>query len=191
VISSLTLGPNGLKTAQRATLKRLIWWPGTELNRRRQPFQCYVNPAVGYRFDYKGRSVVFFSGDTIRWPNVVTHAANADVLIRETQSEEAKRILVQAFRRNGQDQLAEVMTGTSRYHTTALDAASVANEANVRLLVFDHLGPSPPDNLLTRLIFARGLNKIRPQSQWRIGFDGMIIDLPAGARAIQFAPKLR
>ena len=71
-----------------------------------------VYPAVGYRFDYKGRSVVF-SGDTIRWPNVVTHAANADVLIHEAQSEEAKRILVQAFRRNGQDQLAEVMTGTS------------------------------------------------------------------------------
>jgi ribonuclease BN (tRNA processing enzyme) len=78
-----------------------------------------------------------------------------------------------------------------RNHTTALDAASVANEANVRLLVFNHLGPSPPDNSLTRLIFVRGLNKIRPQSQWRIGFDGMIIDLPAGERAIQFAPKLR
>jgi ribonuclease Z len=140
-----------------------------------------VYPAVGYRFDYEGRSVAF-SGDTIRWPNVVTHAANADVLIHEAQSVDARRILVQAFRRNGQDQLAEVMTDTSRYHTTALDAASVANEAKVRLLVFNHLGSSPPDNLLTRLIFARGLNKIRAQSQWRIGFDGMIIDLPAGER---------
>jgi ribonuclease Z len=149
-----------------------------------------VYPAVGYRFDYKGRSVVF-SGDTIRWPNVVTHAANADVLIHEAQSEDARRILVQAFRRNGQDQLAEIMTDTSRYHTTALDVASVANEASVRLLVFNHLGPSAPDNLLTRLIFARGLNKIRPPSQWRTGFDGMIIDLPAGERTIQFAPKLR
>jgi hypothetical protein len=28
----LTISPNSLKT----------WWPGTELNRRRQPFQCYV-----------------------------------------------------------------------------------------------------------------------------------------------------
>jgi ribonuclease Z len=149
-----------------------------------------VYPAVGYRFDYKGRSVVF-SGDTIRWPNVVTHAANADVLIHEAQSEDARRILAQAFRRNGQDQLAEVMTDVSGYHTTALDAASVANEAKVRLLVFNHLGPSPPDNLLTRLISARGLNKIRAQSQWRIGFDGMIVDLPAGERTIQIAPKLR
>jgi hypothetical protein len=51
--------------------------------------------------------------------------------------------------------------------------------------------PSPPDNLLTRLIFARGLNTIRAESQWRIGFDGTIIDLPAGERTIQFAPKLR
>jgi hypothetical protein len=66
-----------------------------------------------------------------------------------------------------------------------LDAASVANEAKVRLLVFDHLGPSPPDNLLTRLVFVRGLNKIRPESQWQIGFDGMMIDLPTGADTIQ------
>jgi hypothetical protein len=34
-----------------------------------------------------------------------------------------------------------------------------------------------------------GLNKIRAESQWRIGFDGMIIDLPAGERTIQFAPN--
>jgi ribonuclease BN (tRNA processing enzyme) len=31
------------------------------------------------------------------------------------------------------------MTDVSCYHTTALDAASVANEAKVRLLVFNHL----------------------------------------------------
>jgi hypothetical protein len=30
--AGLTIPPNSLKT----------WWPGTELNRRRQPFQCYV-----------------------------------------------------------------------------------------------------------------------------------------------------
>jgi len=32
VEGGLTIAPNSLK----------IWWPGTELNRRRQPFQCYV-----------------------------------------------------------------------------------------------------------------------------------------------------
>jgi hypothetical protein len=30
--AGLTIPSNSLKT----------WWPGTELNRRRQPFQCYV-----------------------------------------------------------------------------------------------------------------------------------------------------
>ena len=95
------------------------------------------------------------------------------------------------FKLNREEDCVARCIDNDGYHTTALDAASAANEANVRLLVFNHLGPSPPDNMLTRLIFARGLNKIRPQSQWRIGFDGMIIDLPAGERAIQFAPKLR
>jgi hypothetical protein len=32
VEGGLTIAPNSLK----------IWWPGTESNRRRQPFQCYV-----------------------------------------------------------------------------------------------------------------------------------------------------
>ena len=33
----------GWKFPLFATKSVGIWWPGTELNRRRQPFQCYVN----------------------------------------------------------------------------------------------------------------------------------------------------
>ncbi len=41
-----------------------------------------VRPAVGYRFDYQGRSVVV-SGDTKRSENLVAHARGADVLVHE------------------------------------------------------------------------------------------------------------
>ncbi len=41
-----------------------------------------VEPAVGYRFDYKGRSIVF-SGDTSATPAIVRNAHGADLLVHE------------------------------------------------------------------------------------------------------------
>ena len=38
-----------------------------------------VKPALGYRFDYKGRSIVI-SGDTSASQNLTDHSKNADVL---------------------------------------------------------------------------------------------------------------
>lgn len=142
-----------------------------------------VYPAVGYRFDYKGRSVVF-SGDTIRSPNVVAHARSVDLLVHEGQSEEARLMLVRALNRNGQHGLAKVMNEVAVYHATPADAVAVANEAKVRLLVFNHMGPIDPGNVLTRAIFTRGLSKLRPTSDWKLGFDGMVVDLPAGRSTI-------
>src|SRR5580698_10264632 len=47
-ISGVELGPNGTKAAERAMLScEKTWWPGTELNRRRQPFQgCALPPEL-------------------------------------------------------------------------------------------------------------------------------------------------
>jgi ribonuclease Z len=44
-----------------------------------------VSPAVGYRFDYKGRSVVI-SGDTAASPTLIEVARGADVLVHEAQA---------------------------------------------------------------------------------------------------------
>jgi ribonuclease Z len=41
-----------------------------------------VKPAVGYRFDYKGRSVVI-SGDTVPCPSLRAKARNVDLLVQE------------------------------------------------------------------------------------------------------------
>ena len=44
-----------------------------------------VDPALGFRFDYKGRSIVI-SGDTIYDENLIKHAKDADVLFHEAQA---------------------------------------------------------------------------------------------------------
>lgn len=46
-----------------------------------------VEPAVGYRFDYKGRSLVI-SGDTAKDARLIRAAQGADLLAHEAQNQE-------------------------------------------------------------------------------------------------------
>ena len=99
-----------------------------------------VAPAYGYRFDYKGRSVVV-SGDTIKCANLVAVAKGADVLIHEAQAAHLVKLIQQAAEQIGNARVAKIMSDIRRYHTTPLEAASEANEAGVQLLVLSHIGP--------------------------------------------------
>lgn len=137
-----------------------------------------VYPAVGYRFDYKGRSVVV-SGDTALSPNLVRVARGADLLVHEGQSEAMRATFAQALNESGATRLAKAIEGVGNYHVTPEQAARQANDAGVRMLVFNHMGPLAPDNWLLRRIFSRGLTDVRPASGWKLGFDGMVIDMPA------------
>lgn len=142
-----------------------------------------VYPAVGYRFDYKGRSVVI-SGDTAVSPNLVRAATGTDLLVHEGQSEAMRATFAKALAEAGRTKLAKVIGQVGNYHVTPVQAAEAANAAKVRLLVFNHMGPIAPDNWLLRQIFARGLSDVRPASGWTLGYDGMILDLPVGSKEI-------
>lgn len=138
-----------------------------------------VYPAVGYRFDYRGRSVVV-SGDTTVSPNLVRTARGADVLVHEAHTDTGRIMMVNALRKAGQDHLAGVISQIGNYHATPVEAARVANAAKVRLLVYSHMGPIPPDNALTRAFFARGVGDVRPHDGWTIADDGLLLTLPVG-----------
>src|SRR3984957_10215356 len=141
-----------------------------------------VAPAYGYRFDYKGRSVVV-SGDTIKCANLVEVAKGADVLIHEAQAAHLVKLIQQCAEQTGNARVAKIMSDILRYHTTPLEAASEANEAGVQLLVLSHIGP-PTSNLLARLAFMRGVADIRPHGTV-IAYDGLLLTLPANSKAIE------
>jgi ribonuclease Z len=141
-----------------------------------------VRPAVGYRFDYKGRSAVI-SGDTTKWPNVVTWAKGADLLIHEAQSQRMRKILADVAKSVGNEALAQIMDDIETYHSSPVDAANTANEAGVRLLVYTHFTPPLASAILDPLFFE-GVSAIRPKSGWTIGTDGMRFDLPSGSEHI-------
>jgi ribonuclease Z len=89
-----------------------------------------VEPAFGYRFDARGRSIVI-SGDTRPSENLVLYAKDADVLVHEAMLPEYLDAMDEP----------EVAERLKSYHTTPEQAGAIARRANVKLLVLTHLIP--------------------------------------------------
>ena len=140
-----------------------------------------IDPAVGYRFDYKGRSVVI-SGDTIKSAKVVAAAKGADVLMHEAQAMHMVKQLKTATAEHGDPKLSQLMHDILDYHTSPVEAAEVANEAGVAQLVLYHLTPAPP-NKLAEKFFMRGVSDVRPNGTL-LADDGLVITLPLNSKDI-------
>jgi ribonuclease Z len=140
-----------------------------------------VKPAYGYRFDYRGRSVVV-SGDTTKTPSLVAAAKGADVLVHEAQSNRLITWIGEAAARANRPRVAKIMHDIQSYHTTPVEAAEEANEAGVQLLVLYHLNPPPPFRIVER-VFTRGVAAVRPEG-WMLGSDGLLVELPLGSKAV-------
>lgn len=136
-----------------------------------------IRPAYGYRFDYRGRSVVI-SGDTSKTASVTAAARDADVLVHEVLQPHLVRLTATALQNGALADLAKVLIDTLDYHTTPIEAAEVANDANAELLVFTHYAPVPR-NALMREIFMRGVDDVR-EDGLLMAVDGTHIILPAG-----------
>jgi ribonuclease Z len=141
-----------------------------------------VSPAFGYRFDYKGRSVVI-SGDTIPWPPLAAAAKGADVLIHEAQS---NTMMMMVSQNAPTKRVAAILADTVTYHTEPKAAADLARTAGVRMLVLSHLTqagmPGFPD------AFTQGMDD-GPKLDWLLAKDGMTLELPAGGSEIKVSGR--
>lgn len=140
-----------------------------------------IVPAYGYRFDYKGRSVVV-SGDTTKSASLIAAARGADVLVHEAQANHLIAIIGEEAAAAGRDRVAKIMHDIPSYHSTPVQAAEVANEAGVDLLVLYHLNPPPPNRFVER-VFMRDVAAVRPKGV-ELGNDGLLVELPIGSDAI-------
>lgn len=146
-----------------------------------------VTPALGYRFDYKGRSVVI-SGDTAPTPAVSKMCSGCDLLVNEVlNSEMVGKISVTAGAR-GDTRIAKIMSDIPGYHTSPVDAARMAQTGKARMLVFTHIVPRMPSRLL-HPYFLRGVAEAYSGTVV-MGEDGLKISLPAGSNAIEQAGLL-
>jgi len=129
-----------------------------------------VDPAVGYRFDWKGRAVVV-SGDTRKSASVIEHAKGADILIHEVLDASVTARAVAAAKRLGLDRMAKLAGDIPGYHTTPHDVGEVARDAGVAHLVLTHMVPAPTNVFLERG-FVHGARESF-DGEITLGEDGM------------------
>jgi ribonuclease Z len=139
-----------------------------------------VEPAVGYRFDYKGRAVVI-SGDTAEDLRIVTAAKGADLLVHEAQSQRLVKRLMELTAVMGLPRYSKIFHDIPSYHTDPLEAAALANQAGVPLLLLYHLTPPPP-NALAEKVFLRGMRDARPNGV-ALAHDGTLVSMPLAGGA--------
>ncbi|HKW53446.1 MAG TPA: MBL fold metallo-hydrolase [Stellaceae bacterium] len=101
-----------------------------------------VKPALGYRFDFKDRSIAF-SGDTAPLDAVATMAKNADVLVHEAMYVPAVEDYIRGQIAAGRPvKLEDFMAHMKADHTPVEDVGRIAQEAGVKTLVLSHLTPA-------------------------------------------------
>jgi len=141
-----------------------------------------VEPAFGYRIDYKGRSVAI-SGDTVYDERVVAAAQGADVLIHEALDPEMVGALKASFEARGNDRVATIMHDILDYHASPEDAARAAKDAGAKRLVLTHIVPPLPAKLLYGIFLGEAEDLF--DGPIMVGEDGVILSLPAGSDAIE------
>jgi ribonuclease Z len=141
-----------------------------------------AEPAYGYRITYKGRTAVV-SGDTRKVQNMVRFSRDADVLVHEALNPQMVELVAAALEKAGHARQAKMTRDTLDYHTSPVEAAGIADEANVKLLVLTHVVPALP-NALMRQMFMRDVKAARGSGDTILGEDGLLISLPANSQEI-------
>ncbi len=131
-----------------------------------------IKPAVGYRIDYRGRSVVI-SGDTITTDRLLAAAKDVDVVIHDALGKEAHNLVLQGSEQAGRNRIYKIVNDVLDYHADSIKLEAAIKQTGARQLVLYHLVPVPANPLMERA-FTRGLS-----SDTILAEDLMRISLPA------------
>ena len=137
---------------------------------------------MGYRFDYKGRSVVV-SGDTAPSKTLEAASKGADLLIHEALNPAMVKTLAANLDKAGRKQTAQIMRDILDYHASPVQAADSARVAGVKMLVLSHVVPSMPSAYLNAA-FLDGAED-RFDGPIIVGEDGQYFSLSAGSKLIE------
>ena len=146
-----------------------------------------IEPAVGYRISYKGRTAVI-SGDTKAIPMVEKQAEGVDLLVHEALSPELVNMLGAAAKKAGRDNLAKIMHDILDYHTTPEEAAAIAARAKVKFLLFYHIVPPLPLSALE--VPFLGKSREIYSGPLAVGRDGDFVSMPAGSTEVAISNRL-
>ena len=146
-----------------------------------------VTSAVGYRFDYKGRTFVL-SGDTKKSANVEKQSRGVDLLVHEALAAHLVAIMNRAATETGAKSVERITHDIPDYHTTPVEAAQIATAADVRALLYYHIIP-PLWLPGLEAAFLQGVSKAYT-GQVVVGRDGTLVSMPSDTREIKFSNLL-
>ena len=141
-----------------------------------------IEPALGYRFDYKGRSIVI-SGDTAKSPSLERAAKGVDILVHDALQPNFVKKMTKALDDKGLTNTAQITRDILDYHASPEEAAQSAQIAGVRQLILSHLVPPIP----SRYFYPAFLGDAKEHFNGPIivGEDGMFFTLPANSDAVK------
>tara|TARA_B100001093_G_scaffold149702_1_gene142423 strand:+ start:2592 stop:3638 length:1047 start_codon:yes stop_codon:yes gene_type:complete len=128
-----------------------------------------AHPAVGYRFDYRGRSVVVSGdGNINEQTKLISHST--DILFHDALSRGLVSNLEHAARDLGLDRLSKIFFDIQDYHASTSAISMMARDIDVKFVVFYHLVPAT-DAYLGEREFKRNMPEnflISQDRQWYI-----------------------
>jgi len=147
-----------------------------------------VVPAVGYRFDYGGRSAVI-SGDTVYSPTLVRVSRGADLLLHDALSPELLGMVAAAAGRAGLQMRKRILDDVPDYHASAPQAADAARDAGVAALAITHVIPPLPLKGLEEIFMSDAAERYGGP-MW-LARDGDLYGLRAGSSGVERSQMLR
>jgi ribonuclease Z len=145
-----------------------------------------VHPAVGYRIDFGGRSVVI-SGDTRQSTELERVAEGVDLLVHEALAARIVAALNEVATSQGRKNLARITADIPDYHTTPVEAAASAERAGAGRLLFYHVVP-PLVVPGMEAVFLDGVSEAYSGGV-TVGRDGTLVSLPSGSKAIEISSR--
>jgi ribonuclease Z len=133
-----------------------------------------IEPAVGYRFDYRGRSVVI-SGDGNVNDDTMEIVEGADLLLHDALSLPTVTALSEALSTVGQSRQSRIVADVIDYHASTEALIELGEKSNVDMVAFYHLVPVPPNSVVEDS-FMRGV-----PDNFLLTKDLMWFELPIGS----------
>lgn len=134
-----------------------------------------IQPAVGYRFDYKGRSVCI-SGDTAKSANLEKVCKGADIIVHDALQPALVKEMQAAMEARGNKNAAKIMFDIQDYHASPEQAAESAQASGAKMLVLSHLVPPLPMAYLYPAFLGDAGSRF--DGEIVVGEDGMMFSLP-------------
>lgn len=136
-----------------------------------------IEPAVGYRIDYRGRSVVI-SGDSIVTADTRRIASKVDLLLHDAMALPLIDATTKAATNAGLTRIASIASDVMAYHASTDSLIDLNADIDAGIVAFYHLVPAPA-NMITLKIFERNL----PEN-FLVANDGDWFEMPSDSATI-------